>query len=103
MRSPPLPLSLVGGRGSFLSQPPMRVTFGRESNESKESDLSCNGTVMKAEGSPKRKGKVDCVICTNIGFDENDLIKNGIELMTFSNETWRNDNLHKGTNVFVMK
>ena len=41
---------------------------------------SYRDNVMKAEGGPKRKNKMDCVICTNTGFDENDLIKNGIQL-----------------------
>ncbi len=36
--------------------------------------------VMKAEGGPKPGDKTDCVICTNIGFDVDDLIKNGVEL-----------------------
>ena len=38
--------------------------------------------LMNAKGGPQANDKVDCVICTNIGFDIEDLVLNGIELVT---------------------
>ena len=47
--------------------------------------------IMKAKDGPQSNEKVDCVICTNIDFDKEDLadngiIKNGIKLVTVSSD-----------------
>ena len=43
-----------------------------------------HNNVKIAEGGPQPGDSVDCVICTNIDFDKEDLIKNGIQLVTLS-------------------
>ena len=43
-----------------------------------------HNNVKIAEGGPQPGDSVDCVICTNIDFDKEDLIRNGIQLVTLS-------------------
>ena len=45
---------------------------------------SYRNNVKIAEGGPQPGDSVDCVICTNIDFDKENLIKNGIQLVTLS-------------------